>query len=388
MATEIHGPKYVIEMEGNVLERNVTEDILGVSFESVDFGTAIVEITISNALDQNGFLRYIDSKIFAEGNTVQLSMGYGTELDFIGEFFLLDHLPSFSPAFPQLQIRAYDPLFKMMLDGRQGKNWHNNLTIEDVVSEINTLGGYEFNILQTPFMVDNKITEGGQGGDVQVVGESYFDFLRKFAENKNFLFYLEQTQAGSPQLMYGRREEIQDLLTYDKRTFAYNSFDDGSLISFSPNYSTNYTPTKLIVVDRNKKRGTTFYTIFENSDTGPLTVFRGSSGNQRIQDAITSAASIRNTLGLPMVEYVSHKKFNNEREALDFGEQWFEQRSDSFITGTATVLGTLGLRGNQIHELDGIGTRLSGDYYFASVKHGMQGEDDYLCECEVQKVSN
>ena len=387
-ADQVHAPRFILSIEGNDIESDVLSDIVAVDFESVDFGLSVIDLKVNNSPNVEGNLRYVDSRMFAQGNTATLSIGYGNEIEYVGEFILMDQLPQFTADHPTLTVRGYDPGIKLTYGGTLGKKWPGNITLQDLLNEVNNTG-YDFDLVHGAFVSETTLREGGQGAEIQPVGDSHFDFLKKVAETYNFLFFVRMVLGEKPQLWFGRKANLLTLLEgeYEKRTFKYHFGRETTIINFSPSYSLNAAPTSVLIIAFDTKTGQKVFYAFQNTDSGPELLYQGARGDQFILDAIASASEMRNALGQPYIEIISqNKKFDSPAKASDFAEQWFLQRDDNFISGNLQIVGVPSLRAGQVHTIEGVGARLSGDYYFQSVKHALSGESDYVCDCQINKV--
>ena len=388
MTNQVHAPRFFLEIEGIEIQSDVLSDVISVNYESVDFGPSVMDLVVNNSPNVNGLLRYIDSRMFAQGNKAKLSIGYGNEIEFAGEFIFMDQLPSFTADHPTLKIRGYDPLINMTYGGTLGKKWPGDIYLQDLISEINNVG-YEFDLVHGSFVKETTLREGGQGAEIQPVGDSHFDFLKNVADTYNLLIYVRQLLGKAPQLWFGRKQNLVKLLSdeYVQRTFKYNAGRETTIQSFTPSYSLNTTPTGLLIVAFDTKTGQKVFYSFQNKGKGPQLIYTGSQGDQFIMEAIKNAAEMRNVIGQPYTEVITHKKFDSPEKASDFAEQWFGQRNDNFISGNLRIVGVPSLRAGQVHKLDGVGARLSGEYYFQTVNHPLTGKSDYECDCQVNKVS-
>ena len=86
------------------------EDIDGASMLTIDI--AIPDKQEIGKPTESGLS--VDSKVFSEGNVVEVFIGYGDELTFMGRAEIVKWLPTFPESgFPTLQLKAFDARHRM-----------------------------------------------------------------------------------------------------------------------------------------------------------------------------------------------------------------------------------------------------------------------------------
>lgn len=103
-------PRFALYVEGVKLQQDVTDDVLSVDYDdSVDVASEL-RVTVNNA---GG--KYTDIPLFDPGNEVELFLGYGEDLKFVGRGEIVRHLPIFdSSGVSTLDFKAWSKSWRMM----------------------------------------------------------------------------------------------------------------------------------------------------------------------------------------------------------------------------------------------------------------------------------
>ena len=109
-APDYMAPSFALFVENSELREDVTGDVISVMFEHSANMANLLTVVINN--DNH---KYTDNVVWSPGNEVELHLGYGTQVEFVGRGEIIRHLPNFpADGAPQLQIKAYDRSHRMM----------------------------------------------------------------------------------------------------------------------------------------------------------------------------------------------------------------------------------------------------------------------------------
>ena len=112
------------------------------------------------------------------------------------------------------------------------------------------------------------------------------------------------------------------------------------------------------------------------------------AGDELLRESITSSTRFQIAAGGHSLQVLSLRNFRDAEDLASWAATWFRQQKDNFIIGRGKTIGIETLKAGQVHRIDGIGIRLSGDWYFVNVKHKMsfKGSLPYTCEFVAHKV--
>jgi hypothetical protein len=79
------------------------------------------------------------------------------------------------------------------------------------------------------------------------------------------------------------------------------------------------------------------------------------------------------------------KPFKSADAARAYLTKWYNETKGGFITATLTMVGLESLLVNQIHNVQGIGAKLSGNYLFSDITHTLSA-DGFFTEVNARKV--
>ena len=369
--------------------------IASVAYEDDEEMSSLFELTVINQPDTSygmpvDWRAVIDSKAFAEGNTVDLWMGYGASRVFMDRVEIVKWLPSFSENGPTtFTIKGFDGRHKMMQGNqfrvktsgnkkRQRKTFFKNTPDESIVKKIAEKYGYG---------VDVDITEIKKQVKTRVQGTDLTDwqFLQKLADINRFDLWVDWSESKKQHVIHFKERKDTGAAGY---LFEYNG-GDGSLLSADPDFNIHDQPTDVEVLYYDKKKRAIERTII--SDATPaenvkLTDSRIGQGQMQAKKELTVGARVRFSAFDQNYEAFSNKPFKSKKAAARFVQNWIKEREREFLIMQGKVVGVPTLRSRQIHEIRGLGKRLDGLYRFTNVKHVMAPGQFYNCEFTAHKV--
>lgn len=376
--------------------------IASVTFEDDEEMSSMFELKVINQPDTGPGLpvdwrAVTDSKAFAEGNSVDLYLGYGSELEFVDRIEITKWLPIFPEEGPgSFTIKGFDGRHAMMKQNapkkstKKRKTYHKNSPDEHIVKKIAEKYGYATDA--DPTEVKKKAVKG-KGGKVQHVfrtrvqtaDTSDWAFLQKLADMNRFDLWVDWSpKKGQWVVNFKKREDAGDA----GYLFTYNG-EDGSLISAEPDFSISDQPTDVEVLYYDRKKRTVERTIITESKPGESVKLSGSRvgpGQLQAKKTLSQGARVRFTAFGQTIEAFTNRPFKSAKEATNFVQNWLKEREREFCIVQGKVVGIPSLRSRQIHQLAGLGARLDGFYRFTNVRHMQQPGSIYACEFTAHKV--
>ena len=421
-------PFYALEVEGEWVWSDITRYIKSVEFEQTVDMCDRLKILIENpghgfdvlgdmSSPENRSPDFTSHKVFLPGNQVDLLGGYGaySRSVHLGRAKLWRHAPRFPrDEHPTLDIIGYDMSKAMMgertditiaaggntqrtnNDDNEG-NVYPEMTHSEAVRVIADKYGFIADVDDSD-RVDNLFQKRDMND---------YAFVRGLANVNSREFWVDYDYYGTQSWVLHWKNPAQD--DRPLYTFRYRDGNKSSLLEFEPEYTLDDGPIELRVMYFDRRTGQWEY-LSEDSgqdataDEDPRfrrgtrrgsrrTVRRRSDGTERagearraIAEEITSASRLRLAAGGHSIDVVSDRHFGSIADALDFAKRWFTARRNNFILGTGKVVGVETLRPRQVHRLEGLGPRLSGDYYFILVRHSFVPDVGYTCEFKCHKI--
>lgn len=379
--------------------------IAGLTFEDDEELSSVLELTVINQPDTSigrpvNWRSVVDSKAFAEGNTIDLYLGYGSDRNFVDRVEIVKWLPSFPEEGPgRFVIRGFDGRHRMMNQNRvqtkgQGrrkkKTIYKNTPDESIVKKVATKYGYGTDADTTESK--KKAVTGANGKKqhvfltrIQQPEQSDWAFLQKLAEINRFDLWVDWSVTKNQWVVHFKKRVDAGQAIYK---FTYNG-EDGSLISATPDFSIQDQPTDVEVLYYDKKKKTVERTlIFEatKAEQVSLSGARVGPGTLQAKKTLDAGARVRFSAFGQTIEAFSNRPFKSAKEATNFVQNWLKEREREFVIMQGKVIGLPDLRSRQIHELSGLGARLDGFYRFTNVRHILQPDGIYSAEFTANKV--
>jgi phage protein D len=393
-APDYMAPSFAIFVEGNELREDVTEDIIGVTYEHTANVANLLSVTVNN--DSH---KYTDNVVWSPGNEVEIHLGYGTQVDFVGRGEIIRHLPTFpGDSAPVLMIKAYDRSWRMMQQELEitggaskrpkkkkpesGIKWEGQISA--IVGDLAEKYGMVADIDPDLGVIEPKPF-------LQEKGTSDYKILRSLANLYGADFRVEYEPSGSAFfpgewkvrfLKPGKAEQS------DVYTFVYAQGDDSTILSVDLEFGMPQTPSELQVWVFD--RATKDWIVVSEEETeedepqefSPATFVPGIPNDA---PEIESMTKFRLGVGGHAIE-VMQRKFPDAATAAQALKVWFQQRKDHFVIARARLPGITSLRSGQTHRFEGLGNRYTGDYFFSKVLHKWDSEAGYTVEVVANKV--
>lgn len=443
-------PMYQLKVEGTLIEVDFTKYIQSIEFESAADLADVITITVNNpGLQLEGADEehpdLTAHKIFQPGNEVELRGGYGRADTFIGRAILAKHLPNFpEDGMPTLVIKGYDKSHLMMdIAGPVQATKENktklttprpvdqnddqgtayvDMKASDIVAKIADKYGFTKDIDATT----RKLAAATGDGVIQKKGMKDYELVRILANLNIRDFFVDYDPTRKQWVLHWVKPNDNQ---QPELVFSYGKGDDSSLLSFECEYGIRESVTTIVVLawDRDNERWISAAEVEDvdgidpkyhagggrmerakpvptqklttndpsalakkpaKNNTKAKKAKQQAAANTRnlIDKTIESATQFRLAAAGTAIDIRADKPFESLAEATEYAQRWFKARKDAFLVGKGRLIGVESLKSRQVHRLEGLGPRLSGNWYFISVTHRFEADGGYTCDFTARKV--
>lgn len=362
-------PRYVIVVEGTKLKSDVTAFIASVEYEEEQDRASKITLEVLN----HGF-RFLDEKVFAEGNEVDLWMGYaGKPLHFMNRGIIVKPDPRFPRSgIPRMTITAHDLSQNLMTVGAKDKGKsYAKMRDSEIAAKIFKEEGIGPFVFQTKGLVTRTRKRG----------KSRWEFLRELARLHNFTVWVRYDPTQRMYLGYFGPPDVSDQPT--KHRLIYGTGEpDATLLEFDPRMSLPSQSTEVEVVWTDPKTRKSYRIKCEvkkkDAERTRFTAAAGAVGKgERLRKKVPNGPAVTLTCFGQREEVIADRKFTCPADAKRFAAAWFDARQKDFLFGSGVLLGSPDIRLGHVHELKGLGPRLSGDWVLTRVSQKMSGGSLY-----------
>jgi len=376
MELDTFKPTYLIQIEGQSLSKDITQEITSFVFTDNEDELDVLELSISN---RN--LQFIDDPLFQEGNEIIARFGYVGNLSPRKKAVIKDIDYDFPESgAPTIRIKAYDKGFKLAGKENQ-KVWQKpapGILYSEIAEQI--AAANELSPVVTPTIGHHlRVTQSNQ---------SDAGFLKELAGKARdrdgegvtgYSFFVQDDE-----LHFHPRELDQT----PSLTLEYFTDQKGVLRSFRPETQSQGAKgagveTKAAGVDPRKKEAV------EHKANNESTPERTSLGKQTyLVDGNTGEGRFKEQeTGAVVPSFERSEGFHEElaqEPAQDVAEGKFREAELKQVEATAVTIGIPGLRAKKNVSVKGVGRKFSGVYYCNSVRHSF-GSSGYSCELKLKK---
>jgi len=385
-------PAYKITTNGADLQEDITSLVEKVVYEDNSYIADMIEFDVIMSPDLEadpgaaGGREYgpvLDSKLFAEGNYLDLFMGYGNDLLFMQRCRIQKWLPNFPENDkPTLKIKAFGLETELSAEMEEKDKQYRTFSGVPYSTMVERIVQWLSAKIGVPIQTDIDPTSGNQSA-VMAKGKTPMDFIRRISNLTGYDFYIiyDQDLKSFVSHFHPRRPNAGDQFIFE-----YNTGDDSTLLSFQPQFASGDALTSLEVVSWDRKTNKVIRHAVEKTDKGlDVKVLPGLSADDLlIQDEMTNASVIRYTSFGPLKRTVS-TQLTTLDAVKKFAEAEFENAGNNMVTGKGKILGAEVIKAKESHIIKGVGTRLSGEYLFDIVRHTIGG-DGYTTEFDCRKI--
>jgi phage protein D len=334
-------PEFAIHINGSPLPNKAVADMISINVvEDLD-ATSMCTVTLSGWDTVEMKVKWIDHKLFREGNPIKIEMGYRDHLQlvFSGEITGLE--PDFPEARPAtFTVRAYDRRHRLM---RQRKTQSfTNLKDSDIAGQLAHQAGLD------PKVEDSKVK----------------------------LPYVLQHNQTDLEFLLWRAQRIDYEVVVEDRTLLFRPRKIGKtakltlrrdieLLEFRPRMTTMGQVEEFTVRGWNAKEKKE---IVAHSTTGDLPTVMGgtTSGPANVQQVFSKTGSTLVTVPV-----------QSQEEADRIAKQRFSEIALSYVRAEGKCIGDPQLRAGIVVKVEGLGERFSGLYYVRAVEHRYSMQKGY-----------
>jgi len=369
-------PTFLIQIEGQTLSADITQEIASFVFEDNEEELDVLELSVTN---RN--LQFVDDPLFQEGNEIVARFGYVDNLSPRKKAVIKDIDYDFPESGdPTIRIKAYDKGFKLAGKENQ-KVWKKpapGILYSEIAEEISSANGL------TPFVKPTK------GQHLRVVQSNISDaqFLKKLAVKARerdgdgvtgYAFYIQDDELHfHPRELEKKPAAVLEYFTDRKgvfRSFRPSTQSQGAKGAGTETKTTGVDPRKKEPVDHTANNETTP----ERTSLGKRTyLVDGNTGEGAFKEQES---------GQIVPSFERSEGFHEEprqEPAQDLAEGKFKEAELRQVEAVAVTIGIPTLRAKQNVEVKGVGQKFSGIYYLHSIRHAI-GDGGYQCELKLKK---
>jgi len=369
-------PTFLIEIDGQSLSKDITQEITSFAFEDNEEELDVMELSVT---DRN--LQFVDDPLFQEGNEINARFGYVGNLSPKKKAVIKEIDYDFpEDGDPTIKLKAFDKGFK--LAGKESqKVWQKpppGILYSEIAEEIASNNGL------TPVVTPTK------GYHLRVVQGNISDakFLMELAEKARdrdgdgvtgYVFYVQDDELH----FHPRKLDEGPVATLE-----YFTDTKGVLRSFRPATQSQGakgrgTETKAVGVDPRKKEA------LDHKANNASTTERTSLGKKTyLVDGNTGERTYKDKQSGEIVpSFERTESFHEEpsqEPAQDLAEGKFKEAEMRQVEAEATSLGIPTLKAKKNVEIKGVGQKFSGIYYVRKLRHVIDG-DGYRCELMLRR---
>lgn len=408
--------EYMIKVEGHELSPAIMRLVKEVRVASAIDKADMVKIRALNPLVEtygkarSSELTFIDSNIWAPGNTVEVWANYGRKADvFIGAGIIKKWKPRFpSGGIPQIDIVAYD-LSSDMMDGdenpacSEARSFDTGMALHEiaqsVLDEYNFVGG---RVDETKARSANLpiVKRAGMTDYVFVRALAYmvgYDFTVTYDPEKKGWTYiwgkLEPDDSVYQNFAWGPEAWQSRLAGIGIDVGLPNPF---VLLEFEADLKIKQIPTDVEVYHFDTDTGTFESIKYPPEEKGARASrkpeLRWQGDHKSIVDDLRAlgtpegAESLRIAFNGISIDVIPGQNFESAEAAYEWAKSWWLDHQRLMLQGTGKTIGLPQMRAGQIHGFSGIGESLSDDWYFFELEHIFKRGAPYLIDFVARRV--
>ncbi len=344
-------PDVAVLINGKKLPEEARADLVAVSvLEDVD-ATSMFTITLLAWDGATQKVKWIDDALFAEGNPVEIKMGYRdkTKSLLVGEITGLEpEFPGHEP--PTLTVRGYDKRHRLMRK-RETKSFVK-MKDSEIAQQIATEAGIRAEVHDTQVTLDYVLQHN----------QTDLEFLQQRAGKIDY----ELAVDGSTLCFRPRPNNHSDVLKLTRQV---------ELLEFFPRLNTLNQQQEVTVRGWNPKNKQEFVSKTASLDSNKL--MKGdTSGPARVNKAFGKTGAV--SVNVPVA---------SQEEADQMAKSWFARMALNHVFGEGISIGEPDLRAGTVVQIDGLGERFSGLYYVISVEHSYKPTTGYRTAFSVKRTA-
>jgi phage protein D len=352
----------------------------------------------------------VDSKAFAEGNYIDLWIGYSDKRQYMGRTEITEWLPVFPEDGPaQFTVIGLDARHRMMKGNQlklkqhtktgtkktrksKRKTAYSGLADEQIVKKVADKYGMIVEVDATITKQHTQLSRSATGAvtkrtafpiRVQQSGVTDWQFLLRLAQINRFDLWVDYDMTKRQWVLHFKQRMDAGQADFQ---FNYNG-KDGSLISAEPSFTIQdqSTDVEILSHDRRNKR-IERSVITEATPSENVNFASATQGNFQAKTEIGKGARVRFSAFGQVFEAFADKPFRSKAEAETFVKNWLKERERDLLILRGKTVGVETLRPRQIHEFVGMGVRLDGLYRLTQTRHIQVPGSLYATEIMGHKV--
>lgn len=407
---------YIGDKEGRLeLASGVRALIQSLEYESAEGIADLFKLVIADPPNEQGVFPIRESKLFAPGNEMSISFGYGAQLSHVGRAIIRRVRPIFpQDGVPTIEVIGYTKDMMMSdskpepLKERKKKRKRNapveykNSTASQRFANVTYADAVIAKAEEWGMIADVDKTGDAPSDFIQKAGMSDYDFVRGLSNLCGFYFWVDGDEEGEWTLHFKNPETIQQSVIQEKTyKFRYNYHDSGTLLNFEPELAIQEQVVKFKATSKDPDSGKLFEVTIEetqnqspdvkvvigdqDSTTAPSAPTGLTPDRHKLDKDYSSASDVKLFLGDFSFDIRANRRFRDEEDLARWAVSWFRRQRDNFLLGRASIIGIENLRARQEHWLEGVGIAFNGKYFFTRVRH-IFGDGGYTCDCSVRKI--
>ncbi|CAM2066708.1 Phage late control D family protein [Sulfidibacter corallicola] len=369
-------PTFLIQIEGETLAEDITQEITSFTFEDNEKGLDVLTLTVTNRNHQ-----FVDHPLFQEGNEIVARWGYVDNLSPRKKAVIKDVDYEFPEnGDPRIRLKAFDKGFK--LSGKENqKVWQKpapGILYSEIAEHIARANGLS-PVIEPTLTPHLRVVQSNQ---------SDAHFLQELAKKARaqdgdgaagYVFFIQDDTLH----FHPRRLEQAPAMVLEYFTSRQGLLRSVRVDARSQGAKGAGTETTTIGLDPRKKEPVVYKA---NNDTTPE---RTSLGKRTyLVDANTGEGGFKEQETghvVPTFESAEalHEKPTHE-PSQDAAESQFKETELRQVEATAQTIGIPQLTAKANVELRGLGQKLSGIYYVTSIRHQI-GESGYTCDLRLRR---
>ena len=379
-------PTFALKVNGTRVESDYARLIEQVTYRSSHDTADSIGLTIKDPT-----LRLVDAKVFAEGNILDLWMGYGHQNFYMGRGIIWEPPQGAAPEGGDATIRitAHSAARWMMEQGqkkggRRFGGYRDRRHDKEIVEAL----AWDYG-----FKAQAAATEQKRKA-FKAKGKSDWEFVRRMAFLDGFRVWVEwipegwivnNTEVSSGQwnlcfLPPGQQPKRPRFMRPKEYEFVWGpniSQRDNRLLDYSWSFAAGAGASEVEVLRFDRRTYNYAKYIAQLNETGKPTTFHGPDATVLDTEKITTGSRVLFTTFGRQVHVIRDKPFQNEKEALEFAKSYLARIATSFIHLQGRAPGLPDVRKYTHHTFRGLPNRIAGQYEFMDVEHTMSRTGGY-----------
>jgi len=389
-------PTFALKVNNIRINQDMARLIESVSCQYSNDAADSISLTIKDPE-----LRFVDEKVFAEGNVIDLWMGYDHRNHYMGRGIFFEPPSGSAPGSGDCQIHvvAHSAARRMMehgkkKGGRRFGGYSDRLHDKEIVDTL--ARDYAFKPATVATIQKRK--------SFKSQGMSDWEFVRRLAHLNGYRVWVEWIPEN---LTTDNRGDINQgqwnlcflppgLQPWRPRHLEPKGYEfvwgttipkrGNRLLDFSWSFASGGGASEVEVLRFDRKTYNYARYIAQLDVEGKPYVFSGPDARELIKDEIKTGARVVASVFGKQVHIIRDKPFASEQEATEFAKTYLERIATSFVHLQGTLPGLPDVRKYSRHTFKGIPARLKGEYEFMDVEHTMSRSSGYMIRFSARRA--